>query len=446
MALVNMRQGESESLRSFMACFSHIFVKIRNLNLEVALHSIIMALKLGSLSNNPCKLPPRDMDDLRTRASNYIQMEEMTEFHDSVRTGQSAPCNHKDHRHPSQTNGKKGKSEGLTQELEYQVFTLFNTSRATLFEGACNVDLITLPPQCLLAHGVDKTKYCYYHRNYNQTTEGCITLRDKIEELVQSSTSSSKVSMQTHGQLSPTTFTDQDFIESDLEQNDPMVITVEIANFFMKKVLIDQGSSTNSLYMSTFQRLQIQETKIWSYHEQLVALSGVRVETRRYINLLTTFSNPSALNTISVRHLIVVVDTSYNSTLSTLGAIVSIPHLVMNFPSTNGQVVIIKVDQKIVRQCYIDNLKIQTKTSKEGNISTHVEILTDVKLDPRPLVDQGNARTTSSTAGVHPLEPRRPVCVETVQHVGDRSKCHLPPSGTMRKRQVGSTTEENDEK
>ncbi|RDX75275.1 hypothetical protein CR513_44861, partial [Mucuna pruriens] len=43
----------------------------------------------------------------------------------------------------------------------------------------------------------------------------------------------------------------------------------------------------------------------------------------------------------------------------------------------------------MARQCYINNLKVSTKPSKEGNISTHIEFLTEVELNLRPLVDQG---------------------------------------------------------
>ncbi|RDX60489.1 hypothetical protein CR513_61367, partial [Mucuna pruriens] len=46
-------------------------------------------------------------------------------------------------------------------------------------------------------------------------------------------------------QLPPITFIDQDFIGSNPEQNDPMVITKEVANFAIKKVLVDQGSSVD---------------------------------------------------------------------------------------------------------------------------------------------------------------------------------------------------------
>ncbi|RDX87563.1 hypothetical protein CR513_30948, partial [Mucuna pruriens] len=56
-----------------------------------------------------------------------------------------------------------------------------------------------------------------------------------------------------------------------------------------------------------------------------------------------------------------------------------LPHLVMKFPSSNGRIVTIKTDQKMARQCYMDNLRVSTKPFKEGNILAHV--------DPLPLVD-----------------------------------------------------------
>ncbi|RDX88424.1 hypothetical protein CR513_29982, partial [Mucuna pruriens] len=41
MALVNLQQGENEPLRSFMARLLNVSVKIHNLNLEVAIHSML---------------------------------------------------------------------------------------------------------------------------------------------------------------------------------------------------------------------------------------------------------------------------------------------------------------------------------------------------------------------------------------------------------------------
>ncbi|RDY10327.1 hypothetical protein CR513_05158, partial [Mucuna pruriens] len=67
--LVNLRQEKDESLCSFMERFSIMAVKIRDLNLEVALYSMIMTLKPKLFSNNLCKMPLALMDELRAKAS-----------------------------------------------------------------------------------------------------------------------------------------------------------------------------------------------------------------------------------------------------------------------------------------------------------------------------------------------------------------------------------------
>ncbi|RDY13252.1 hypothetical protein CR513_01860, partial [Mucuna pruriens] len=177
-------------------------------------------------------------------------------------------------------------------------------------------------------HEVDKTKYRHYHKNYGHTIKEFIMLRDKIEELIQtdnlqkfvkkgadfgyldrtprlkgvintiargfvkgSSSLTRKRCLPSLSTVAPITFSDQDFVRSNLKQNNLMVIIIEVTNFAVKKVLIDQGSSADILYMSTFQRLQIPETEICLYHEQLVGFSREHVDTCGYINLLMTFDD-----------------------------------------------------------------------------------------------------------------------------------------------------------
>jgi len=48
--------------------------------------------------------------------------------------------------------------------------------------------------------------------------------------------------------MPPIFFTDDDFHGLNHQQDDPMVITVEIENYAVKKVLVDQGSSVDILY------------------------------------------------------------------------------------------------------------------------------------------------------------------------------------------------------
>jgi len=125
-----------------------------------------------------------------------------------------------------------------------------------------------------------------------------------------------------------------------------MVITVELENYAVKKVLIDQGSSVDILYWATYQKLQLPTTAIVPYDEPIYGFSGEKLSTRGYIDLHTIFHDGAQTKTIPIRFLIVNAPTSYNvllgrPSLNTLGAVVSTPHLAMKFPSPSGDILTI---------------------------------------------------------------------------------------------------------
>lgn len=72
--------------------------------------------------------------------------------------------------------------------------------------------------------------------------------------------------------MPPITFTDDDYHAPDPDQDDPMVITAEIAQYEVNKVLIDQGSSVNILYWRTFQQMDLPEDIIMPFGEKLLVL------------------------------------------------------------------------------------------------------------------------------------------------------------------------------
>lgn len=77
----------------------------------------------------------------------------------------------------------------------------------------------------------------------------------------------------------------------DPNQDDPMVITAELANYSVKKTLVDQGSSVDILYLSTLDKLGIPDGAVKSYDNKLVGFPGEQVDNRGYVDLLTTFSD-----------------------------------------------------------------------------------------------------------------------------------------------------------
>jgi len=102
--------------------------------------------------------------------------------------------------------------------------------------------------------------------------------------------------------ISPIPTTDDDFHGLDHQQDDPMVITVEIENYAVKKVLIDQGSSVDILYWATYQKLQLPDTAMVPYDEPIYDFSGEQVSTRGYIDLRTIFREGTQTNILQYPH------------------------------------------------------------------------------------------------------------------------------------------------
>jgi len=173
--------------------------------------------------------------------------------------------------------------------------------------------------------------------------------------------------------MPPIVFTDDDFHGLDHQQDDPMVITVEIKNYAVKKVLVDQGSSVDILYWVTYQKLQLPDTAMTPYDEPIYGFSGEQVSTRGYIDLHTVFRDGNQTKTIPIRFLIVDAPTSYNillgrPSLNTLGAVVSTPHLAMKFPAPSGDILTIHCDQRLARECYMASLRPQLPIQQTNHI------------------------------------------------------------------------------
>ena len=96
------------------------------------------------------------------------------------------------------------------------------------------------------------------------------------------------------------------------KQDDLMVITIELENFVVKKVVIDQGSLVDMLYWTTYQKLQLPIEAMVLYDEPIYGFSDERVCTHRYIDLHIVFRKGHQTKTILVRFLVVEAHTSYN--------------------------------------------------------------------------------------------------------------------------------------
>ncbi|XP_010245427.1 PREDICTED: uncharacterized protein LOC104588977 [Nelumbo nucifera] len=128
-------------------------------------------------------------------------------------------------------------------------------------------------------------KYCKFHRDHGHDTENCFDLRNHIEDLIRHGylggfiDKSEKPTQQEqrteiarppprappasaiHGHKKKRnqliTFTNDDLRGVQAPYDDALLITAEVANFEMRRILVDTGSSTDVLFDDAFEKLGI---------------------------------------------------------------------------------------------------------------------------------------------------------------------------------------------
>jgi len=90
----------------------------------------------------------------------------------------------------------------------------------------------------------------------------------------------------------------RDFVPHD---NDPVVISVVTVGRKVHSVLVDQGSSADVMFWSTFNKLQLSPDLLRPYTWCLYRFTGDQVEVRGYLKLRTTFIDGTMSRTESIR-------------------------------------------------------------------------------------------------------------------------------------------------
>ena len=123
--------------------------------------------------------------------------------------------------------------------------------------------------------------------------------------------------------------------------DDPLVIKFVVTNKTIHKVLVDNGSSTDIIFTSAFDKMGIGREKLEPINVCLRGFSGERVIPLGSIQLVLTLGDPPCQATTTVRFLIVDAPSAYNMllgrlSLNTIRAIPFAYHMVIKFPTTNG--------------------------------------------------------------------------------------------------------------
>ncbi|XP_068503530.1 uncharacterized protein [Phaseolus vulgaris] len=94
--------------------------------------------------------------------------------------------------------------------------------------------------------------------------------------------------------------------------NDPVVISVVTAGCKVHMVLVEQGSSADVMFLSTFNKLRLSLDLLRPYTGCLYGFADNQVEVRGYLELRTAFTDGEASRTESIRYLVVNAISAYN--------------------------------------------------------------------------------------------------------------------------------------
>ena len=113
--------------------------------------------------------------------------------------------------------------------------------------------------------------------------------------------------------------TNQDmyFLEEDARgikqpHDDPLVIMIMIEGFNTRRVLVDNGSSADIIYLSAFQQLKMDPKRLCPFESPLINFSGENVYPRGIVTLTNTAGSYPLQVTNKHNFLVVDSPSSYN--------------------------------------------------------------------------------------------------------------------------------------
>ncbi|XP_057956803.1 uncharacterized protein LOC131150216 [Malania oleifera] len=154
--------------------------------------------------------------------------------------------------------------------------------------------------------------------------------------------------------------------------NDALVLSLLVANYKVRRVLIDNGSSTNVMFWSILEGMKIGKDRLKPILAPLVRFGGGVVHPIGTIILPMTIGMTPQQVTSLTKFLVVDRPLVYNimfgrPLLNAVQAVTSTYDLKMKFPTPHGTGVV-KGDQAAARNCYVMTLKGKMEARKTLNV------------------------------------------------------------------------------
>ena len=108
------------------------------------------------------------------------------------------------------------------------------------------------------------------------------------------------------------TFSADDIQDLHYSHNDPLVVTLTIADFTVKRVLIDTGSSSDIMFASAFDQLGISRDRLRPVTTPLVGFNGSSTQPLGMIELPVLMGTHPQQASVITRFVVVEAPSAYN--------------------------------------------------------------------------------------------------------------------------------------
>ena len=144
--------------------------------------------------------------------------------------------------------------------------------------------------------------------------------------------------------------------------DDPLVVSVQIANTIVHRTLVDSGSSANILFREAFDKLQIGEKHLRPVGYSVSGFTGSSVIPDGIIKLPIKIGEASTARNLMADFLVVNVPGAYNAIagrplINDIQGVVSTYHLTMIYAANDGKAAKVRGNKEVARSCYITALK-----------------------------------------------------------------------------------------
>ncbi|CAA7027556.1 unnamed protein product [Microthlaspi erraticum] len=166
-----------------------------------------------------------------------------------------------------------------------------------------------------------------------------------------------------HKGIPTISFTDKDASELDIPHLDPLVVTLQIHDCDVAKVLVDTGSTMNLIFLETSDRMGVEERSIKPTSRPLTGFTAEHVYSCGTVRLPVYVGGISKL----LKFIVMDKPAIYNAILGTpwlheMKAVISTFDQCVKFPMPSG-IFTLRGDQRMTRSCFLRERKLRTASS-----------------------------------------------------------------------------------